>query len=186
MLTGTYEYCGPQRSGKTTLMVRDLKEKVLPRFKADDIFANQPIDIPGIHCVTTSELVEIVFDIMDHPDVRDKVISIDELSQFFMARASWDKDQTRFATGIWQMPKRGILLQYGSNPGNSVDVIIRLGTWVTVVPKYYHGERREDDYIVYGVSWNWDCKLSKGNVLRNVAQYQDLFQSFAPIQSRYG
>ena len=181
MYVGTYEYCGIQRCGKSTLMVKDLKTKLLNEFDPTDVYANFRIFIDGVHCLETMELVEAVFK-MKQDKLRHKVIIFDEAGQFLLAREWGNKEQTKFVSFGWQMPKRDIVMMYASNVGNSADVIMRDATWVTVMPKYFEQARRADDYIMSAVIYNYDCRVVRGIKTMNVAQYQDLFDSFEPIE----
>lgn len=182
IIEGVYEYCGIQRCGKSTMMVKDMVTRLIPvGYMPDDIFANYRIFIPGVHCLSTEQLIAEVFN-MKELKVRHKVISFDEVGQFMLAREYKSKEQTGFVSFAWQMPKRDIVMQYASNVGNSADLILRDATWVTVLPKYFVGASRELDYIESWVSFNYDCRVVMGIVTPGVAQYQALFDSYEPIE----
>jgi hypothetical protein len=182
MLMGIYEYCGIQRCGKTTLMIRDLIEKILTRnFEPTDIYANFRIFIDGVNCLSTEALIEAIFK-MKRDKERHKVLLFDEIGQFLAAREHMNKEQTKLVNFAWQMPKRDIILCYASNVGNSADVILRNATWITVVPRYFFGQTREEDYIKASVIFNYDCRVMRGIIIPGVAKYQAKFDSFEPIE----
>ena len=182
IIEGIYEYSGIQRCGKSTMMVKDLVTKILPAgYKPENVWANFRIKILGINCLETMDLVQAVFDIKSKK-LRDQVIIFDEVGQFMIARGYKDKDQTSFVNFSWQMPKRNIPMLYGSNVGNSADLILRDATWVTILPKYIHGATREEDYIESWVSFNYDRRFLTGIITRNVKIYQDMFDSYEPIE----
>jgi len=164
------------------MMVKDLVTRILPAgYKPENVWANFRIRILGVHCLETMDLVQAVFDMKSRKS-RDQVIMFDEVGQFMVARGYKDKDQTAFVNFGWQMPKRNIIMQYASNVGNSADLILRDATWVTVLPKYFHGATREDDYIESWVAFNYDCRVVQGIVTPGVSRYQELFDSYEPIE----
>ena len=179
---GVNEYCGIQRCGKSTLMVKDLVMKLIPAgYAPGDVYANFRIFVDGVHCLSTEALIEAVFRIKEDKE-RHKVILFDEAGQFLIARGYKDKEQTRFASFAWQMPKRDIVMLYGSNVGNSADVILRDATWLTIMPQYFPGPTREEDYIVSAVIYNYDGRTARGIVTPEVWRYQELFDSYEPIE----
>jgi hypothetical protein len=185
------EYCAPQRQGKSTLMVRDMV-KMLPYYRPEDVFANFVIHIPGVNCLENKDLIDAVFQMKLNKD-RHKIILFDEVGQELRARESMNKRQTEFVTFAWQMPKRDITMLYCSNPGNSADIILRLASAQTVVTHYRKVQMphlpdaqrtldiRKDDYITAGVIFNWDRRGAKF-IIRNVAPFAELFDSWEPIQ----
>lgn len=181
MFIGTYEYCGIQRCGKSTMMVKDLVCKLLNQFAPQDIYTNFRIFIPGVNCMETMALVQAVFK-MKADKLRHKVIIFDEAGQFLLARGYKDKDQTDFVSFAWQMPKRDIVMLYASNIGNSADVILRDATWLTIMPKYHHAPNRADDHIESAIIYNYDCVIAKNIITRGISPIQDLFDTFEPIE----
>ena len=188
IIEGIYEYCGIQRCGKSTMMIKDLVTKIFPAgYKPENTWANFRIFIQGVHCLETMDLVQAVFEIK-RKKLRDQVIIFDEVGQFMVARGFKDKDQTDFVNFGWQMPKRNCPMLYASNVGNSADVILRDATWVTVMPKYYpspgkdfYKVPREEHYIESWVCFNYDCRVVKGIITPGVSRYQELFDSYEPI-----
>jgi len=173
------EYCAPQREGKSTLLVRDVVCKVLPLYRPEDIYSNFPIFIPGINVLENKDLIEAVFE-AKKKKVRHKVFCFDEVGQELRARDSMNKIQTEFVTFAWQMPKRDITLLYCSNPGNSADIILRLATRQTIVPKYHHGVTRDEDYMTVGVIYNYELWIAWWTIW-NLIPFQALFDSEQPI-----
>lgn len=173
------EYCSPQREGKSTLLVRDLVVKLLPVYRPEDVYSNFRIFIPGINHLENKDLVEAVFE-MKRKKLRHKVICFDEVGQELRARESMNRTQIEFVTFAWQMPKRDISLLYCSNPGNSADIILRLATRQTVIPKYHHAPDRIDDYITAGVIYNYELWIAWWRIW-GLTPYQALFDSFEPI-----
>lgn len=179
---GVYEYCGVPRCGKSTMMVKDLVSWVLAngRYDANKVWCNFVVDISGVHCLETEELIEQIFKIKASEE-REHVMIFDEVGQFFMARSYKDRRQTDAVTFAWQIPKRGHILMYGSNVGNSADVILRDATQFTIMPRYFHGDRREDDYIEFALIKNYYGELIRGIRVPHVYRYQELFRSFEAI-----
>jgi len=173
------EYCAPQREGKSTMLVRDLVTKLLPAYRPEDVYSNFKIFIPGINHLENKDLIEAVFEIK-RKKYRHKVICFDEVGQELRAREAMKPIQIEFVTFAWQMPKRDISLLYCSNPGNSADIILRLATRQTIMPKYIHGIRRELDAIRAWVIFNYELKIAEFTVW-NLVPFQNLFDSFAPI-----
>ena len=173
------EYCAPQREGKSTMLVRDLVTKLLPAYRPEDVYSNFRIFIPGINHLENKDLIEAVFEIKKKK-YRHKIICFDEVGQELRARESMNKTQIEFVTFAWQMPKRDISLLYCSNPGNSADIILRLATRQTIMPKYIHGIRRDLDAIRAWVIFNYELKIAEFTVW-NLVPFQNLFDSFAPI-----
>lgn len=179
-MMGVYEYCAPQREGKSTLMMCDLVVKCLPDFAPVDIYANFQVNIDGVNCLTNSGMIDAILQIK-HDRVRHKVLMFDEVGQELKARAYMDKTQTEVVGFAWQMPKMDIILMYCSNPGNSADIIMRDATWQTIITKYNHGQTRELDTITADVIHNYDLKITRGIIVHGVYAVQCLFDSFAPI-----
>ena len=181
-LIGTYEYTGIQRCGKSTVMIHDLTEKVLPAgYQPDDVYANFDVFIEGIHIMENHQLIDQILRIK-RDRLTNKVILFDEMGQELKARAYSDRVQTEVVSFAWQMPKRGIILMYCSNVGNSADVILRDATWITVMPHYLKGATHEKDSISLTVIYNYDCRIQTGLCLPNVHKYQKLFNSWQAIQ----
>lgn len=178
---GIYEYCGVQRCGKSTMMVKDIVNKLLPVYKPEDIVCNFKVFIPGIKMMENEELTEYILEIKRKKE-RHKVICFDEAGQQFMARGYSSKVQTEIVTFCWQMPKRDIVLMYGSNIGNSADIIMRLATWVIVMPKYFINGGVENAYIKSNIIFRLDGRVMRDLITPNVYQYQKLFNSYEPIQ----
>lgn len=172
------EYCAPQREGKSTLLVRDIV-KLTRLYRPEDIIGNFPIFIPGITAVENKDLIDAVFEIK-RKKLRHKIIYFDEVGQELRAREAMNKVQTEFVTFAWQMPKRDITLLYCSNPGNSADIILRLATRQTIMPKYVHGRTRDEDYMRVWVINNYELRISEWRVW-NLVPFQDLFDSDAPV-----
>ena len=181
MIKGIYEYCGIQRCGKSTLMVRDLVEKLLREFKADNVFANFRLLIPGVTALNNSGMLDAIME-TKRKKARDRVFLFDEVGQELKARSYGNSAQTEVVSFAWQMPKRNIVLAYCSNVGNSADIILRDATWQTIMPRYHHAGRWEDDWITARVIFNYDCRVMRGVVVRDVHQYQRLFDSYEPIE----
>lgn len=112
---------------------------------------------------------------------RNIALIFDEVGQFMLARGYKDKRQTEFVKHAWQMPKRGWIMQYASNVGNSADIILRDATWVTICPHYVKGPTHYDDYIRFGVLYQYKRKKVTGLVLRNPWYWQQFFDSDQPI-----
>ena len=180
-MLGIYEYCGIQRCGKSTLMVADLVNKLLGEYQPEDVFSNFRIFIEGINVMSNEALIERILR-MKRDKERNKVIMFDEVGQELKARGYADKTQTEVVNFAWQMPKRGILLMYCSNIGNSADIILRDATWQTIMPRYFPGPERSQDYIEATVIFNYDCRMMRGVRIPGVARYQELFDSWEPIQ----
>ena len=180
-MIGVYEYSGIQRCGKSTLMMCDLVNKLLPEYSASDVYANFTIKIEGVHCMENVELIDEIMR-MKRDKVRHKVIMFDEAGQELKARGYTDKQQTEVVSFAWQMPKRSIVLMYCSNIGNSADIILRDATWQTILPRYFRGAVREDDYILADIIFNYDMRISRWNKISGFQKVQDLFDSLEAIE----
>jgi hypothetical protein len=173
------DYCAPQREGKTTLMVRDTV-KLTHLYRPEDILCNFPLFIPGVVVFEeNADLIDAIFEIK-RKRIRHKLILFDEVGQELRARESMNKRQIEMVTFAWQMPKRDISLLYCSNPGNSADIILRLATRQTLMPKYHHGPTRDDDYMDVAVIYNYELWIANWRVW-GLVPFQKLFDSFAPI-----
>ena len=181
-LRGVYEYCAPQRQGKGTLMMRDLKKKCLETglWQPDQVYANFSVFIPGVHCMKNKTLIETILE-FKRDEVRDKIILFDEIGQELRARSYKEKEQTEVASFVWQMPKMNILLMFASNPGNSADVILRDGAWYTIMPKYHYVNEGRDDYITAHVIDNYGCRILGPYQIPDIREYQELFDSWEPV-----
>lgn len=184
-IEGTYEYCGPPRCGKSTLMMRDLTCKLMSAYAPEDVYANFNIKIPGVHCLENKDLIEAVFQIKRNKE-RHKVILFDEVGQELKARESMNKVQTEYVSFAWQMPKRDIIQLYCSNPGNSADIILRLATCQTIVPSYHkefiNGMRAwEEDWIEAGIIYNYELWVASWTIW-NFWWVQTLFDTKEPIE----
>lgn len=180
---GIHEYCAPQRWGKNTLLQIDLMDKLLTDggFEPDDVHCNFMMFIKGVHCYDTKGLIAAVNDMWAR-NVRHIVIVFDETGQFLIARQSMNKDQTSFVLKAWQMPKRDWVCLYADNPGNSADCILRLATQVTLLPRYFHGLTRDEDFILYDVIWNHDCMFECANRVDGLAWYQQFYDTEAAVE----
>lgn len=183
-----FEYCGIQRTGKTTLMVADDMNKLLnPYFGydyvPDELHCNFWLDIDGVHCWDNEQMKQVLL-IAKREKWQHKIFAVDECSQppLFYARNTADKLQTELVTSIWQMPKQGHTFQYTSNVGNSVDVQQRDATWYTIMPVKYHHfpENREREYIVFRVIAGYDI-WTADYVYKYPALTQRYFDSFRPV-----
>lgn len=181
MIFGIYEYCGIQRCGKSTKMVFDLLTQASKFYGPDDVWANFTVKVDGVHVLETEDLIQRVFDMKRKGEVK-KVILFDECGQFLIARDYRNKEQGDFVRFAWQMPKRGILFQYGSNMGNSADVILRDATWQTIMPRYFHGKVRAEDFIVSRIICNYDMRYVDGVVMPRPDIVQRYFNSREPIE----
>jgi len=162
-------------------MIRDLICKLLPIYGPENVLSNFPIFIPGITCLDNRSLIEAIFEIKRKKE-RHKVILFDEVGQELKARGSaLNKVQTEVVNFAWQMPKRDIILQYCSNPGNSADIILRLAAWQTIMPTYYHAPVRADEYITCAVLYNYELWIAWWTI-RNVAPFQNFFSTTEPIE----
>lgn len=182
MLKGVFEYSGIQRCGKSTLMMADWLTKVVPAgFRPEDTWANFRINVPGVHCMNNAALIEQILR-MKREKIRNQCILFDEVGQELKARSYTDKTQTELVNFAWQMPKRGWVLAYCSNVGNSADIILRLATWQTIMPRYFFGSTRAEDYIVADVIFNYSMRLMRGIKVSGLVGVQGLFDSFEPIE----
>lgn len=177
------EYCGIQRSGKSTLMTLDALRMCLPPYdyKPDEIYANYNINIDGIHCINNEQML-IVLTKAREEKWRHKIFLIDECSQppLFYARNTRDVSQTMLVTSLWQMPKLDCNCFYSSNVGNSVDIQMRDATWYIVLPHYKKGITREEDIIEFCVAHAYECWFSDFT-FKHSHIIQRYFDSFQPI-----
>lgn len=187
---GVYEYSGAARSGKTTLMMGDLMNKLLNKYfyeeyvyRPDEVWANYVVFLDGVNCVNNEKMLWVLNKARAER-WRHKVFMVDECSQppLFYARNSRDDMQTKLVTSLWQMPKLGTTCLYSSNLGNSVDVQMRDATWASILPLSYHHNPEDrsletlDFRVVNGMEvWEQDM------VLLNPAEIQEYFDSFAPV-----
>lgn len=137
---GVYEYIGVQRSGKSTEMTKILLDKILdPNLKnpyqPHEIFCNYYIDIKGINC-GDNEMVCHYMTTAWLNNWKHIVFVVDEASQLFLARNSKDLSQSELCKTVWQMPKKDTVFLYSSNPGKTVDKMLRDGTWTTIVTRW--------------------------------------------------
>lgn len=184
---GIYEYCGIQRTGKTTLMVADLVLKLLNGragydYKPDEVFVNFTIRIDGINCVNNTDMLRILTRAKNER-WRHKVYVVDECSQppLFYARNSRDKLQTELVTSLWQVPKLDSVFLYTSNVGNSVDVQQRDATWFTVMPlKLHRDQTGKPSRIDYRVISGYEMWVQDESLL-TVPEIQSLFDSREPV-----
>lgn len=182
------EYCGIQRTGKSTLMVADLMNKLLNPdwdfgYKPEDVFCNFPLYIDGVHVLNNQRMKDCLLYAKENKWTH-KVFMVDECSQppLFYARNTRDVTQTELVTYLWQVPKLGNTFQYSSNVGNSVDVQQRDATWFTVMPMWYeHSENREEEKIVYRAWHNYEIWEIEEEYLYP-AETQHWFSSFAPVR----
>lgn len=187
---GIYEIFGLQRiSGKTTLMTGITVNRLMnlnletlePRndqegfYKPEDVIVNYPIFIPGIKALTNEEWFETVSKIK-RDGIRHKLILGDELNSILLARNTRDISQAEFAVYVWQMPKMDNMLIWTNNQLTGVDVIIRDGTWNTIMPLYY------GTYLRFTVIHNYGTQTKKGLIYTGVERTQALFDSYAPAK----
>ncbi|MDD5189517.1 MAG: hypothetical protein PHE50_00560 [Dehalococcoidales bacterium] len=183
---GIYEYCGIQRSGKTTLMNADICFKFLNKhdyafaYEPKDIYVNWVMDITGVNCVDNEQMKWVLLKAKKENWIH-KAFFVDECSQIFYARNSRDLNQTELVTSLWQMPKKGTVCGYSSNVGNSVDVQMRDATWYCVLPKYIKGEVRELDKIKFKVAHAYEV-WERDGIFHKPAYVQTIFDSFAPVK----
>lgn len=182
-----YEYCGVQRTGKTTLMVADIMNKVLNpaimSYVPSEVYCNYYLDIDGVNVVDNEKMLWVLTKARLE-GWQHKVFSVDECSQppLFYARNTRDKVQTDLVTSIWQMPKKFCIMQYSSNIGNSVDVQQRDATATVIMPlRYNRNEKRELETIDYRVMnqyerWFYDERY------KYPAETQKYFDSFKPVK----
>lgn len=181
MIQGCYEYCAPPRTGKSTLMVRDICKLIANyNFQPVDVWANFPIFIEGIHCLENKDLIQAMLEMKARKE-RHKIIAFDEAGQELRARESMNKTQIEVVTSAWQFPKRDIILLYGSNPGNSADIILRLATFQTIMPQYIKGPTWKEDRMRVTVLYNYEMRAEQWEVC-NFWIFQTLFNTLAPIQ----
>jgi hypothetical protein len=180
----TYEYCGVQRTGKSTLMNNDIlylmsglmADKYLP----DEVYVNWNLFVEGVHRCSNEQILDVLLK-AKRERWKHKIIAVDEGSQVLKARSYSDKIQTEIVTTIWQMPKKRISFFYSSNPGNTVDIQLRDGTWYIVVPQIYHSFKdRSLDFIDFSVChayeiWENDLTFDKP------AFVQQFFDSYEDI-----
>lgn len=183
-----YEYCGIQRSGKSTLMVADTMNNFLNPYagydyKPDEVYCNFWLDIDGVNCCNNEQMLHVLTKARKEK-WRHKIYIVDECSQppLFYARNSRDTLQTQLVTSLWQMPKLGCQMLYSSNIGNSVDVQMRDATWYSILPiKYYHNPAdRSKEYILYRVVHGYEI-WERDMIYRYPALTQQYFDSFKPI-----
>lgn len=180
-VVGVYEYCGKQRCGKSTLMMCDFVCKIMPYIRIEDVVSNFKIFIRGIKCLDNEGVIEEILRIKRDRE-RNKLIMFDEVGQELKARGYTDKVQTEIVNFAWQMPKRGIVLMYCSNPGNSADIILRKATWQTIMPRYVEGGSREEDYMMVDIIHNYDGEITSGIKVTGFQGVQNLFDSWQPIE----
>jgi len=180
------EYCGIQRSGKTTLMMADLMLKLLVEerfgYERKEVYSNFFIDIPGVNNLDNEGLLWTLEKAKDQAWMH-KVFLIDECSQppMLYARNSRSELQTKIVTSAWQIPKKFSTILYSSNPGNSVDVQLRDATQLCLMMMGY--ERNSDrklEAVNFRVihaweQWQYDLRFS------DPAGIQDYFDSFKPV-----
>lgn len=180
-IEGIYEYWQIQREGKTTLMMRDmLRLNTFHGFEWPRFHTNFRVYIPGVNSYHSRDLLQRIAQA-----IRDKethlVFVFDELGQFLGARTYMQEFQTEIANDLWQFPKRDLIFMYSDNIGLSADKVIRLATWESIMPHYYHGPTREEDYIVADVIKNYQREIVRGIVIPYVWLYQRLFNTREPI-----
>lgn len=182
-IEGLYEYCGKQRSGKSTLMVRDCVKKLVAvgPWKMSDVYCNFTVFHPEVHCLENKALLRTIME-FKAKDVRDKIIMLDEAGQELKARGYMDKEQTEVVSFCWQMPKMNIVLLWCSNPGNSGDVILRDATGHTVMPQYHEGRTRAEDYITAHIIDNYGCTIQSGIYIPDIHEYQEMFDTLEPVR----
>lgn len=163
-------------------MVGDVKDKLIDtrEFEWSDVHTNFRIFADGVHCYSNEGLKEAIRKIK-RDKIRHQILIFDEVGQELMARGYMSKEQSELCAFAWQGPKRDIIWMFASNPGNSADVILRDAAWQSIMPRYFFGETHEDDYIVSDIIHNYECRISRGIVRLGVSRYQEMFDSFEPI-----
>ena len=141
-------------------------------YRPEDVIVNYPIFIPGIKALDDEQWMYAVTKVQKEK-LYHKLIIGDELNSILLARNSRDISQADFANFVWKMPKRDCLLLYTNNMITGVDLIIRDGTWCTILP---HGC---DDYIEYCVIHNYEMRTDEGLRFTGVKQIQELFDSYS-------
>lgn len=189
LVGGIYEYSGKARIGKSTLMIADCVLKLLNRsflgawaYVPSEVYSNLWFDIDGIHYHHSEDMLGVLTRARKERWVH-KVYIVDECSQppLFYARNTRDKLQTDLVTSLWQMPKLGCHMLYGSNLGNSVDIQQSHATWYSILPyKYIHGEIRCKDLIKFVVCNSRDLEKRK-MVFHRPDIIQSIFNSFKPV-----
>lgn len=183
-----HEFVGPQRSGKTTLevaivlllLIKDIPDK-FRRIHPEDTWWNFPVDINGCNCTDTEGLLWVMGKVKDGL-WRNKVIIFGESSQKLYARNYKDKLQTEIASSIWQFPKKNCPVYYESNPGSTVDVLIRDGTAFTQTCKYeYDYLPREEQKIHFDVISNYECWVNEDVFFLYPAWIQQFFDSYGAV-----
>lgn len=177
---GIYEYCGIQRCGKSTKMMYDLVVKLGKHFKPEDCISNFMIFIEGIEVYNNEDLLQRIVDMKNRKETH-KVVLYDECGQSLMARGYKKEIQTEIVSFAWQFPKRDLIWLYGSNIGNSTDIILRDATWVSVMPHYFSGETRDKDYIISDIIFNYDARVIRGVVTHGVCVVQEYYDTEEPI-----
>jgi hypothetical protein len=191
------EYCGRQRTGKSTIMTADIMTKVIgldvPGFKLPDgmvpyyyprekVFVNYQLDIKGVNCYDNEHMLWWLTKAR-RERITGIAVFIDEASQppLFYARNSRDTLQTELVTSLWQMPKKKFVFGYTSNIGNSCDVQMRDATWITVYFKDVHSKLFvPGDVIRYRVIFNYEMMCCDG-ILTNPWYFHQFFNSAQPI-----
>jgi hypothetical protein len=185
LYTGVYEYCGPQRCGKNTLMTADLVFKVRKRFPWVKVYTNSSlIGLGNVVTLNSQALGLEILAIKDRHET-DIVIIFDELGQELGARSFDSKTQTKIVNFAWQMPKRRILFMYSDNLGNSADVVLRLATWFVIMPKFIRANPISDSEITVNVidciGWSGQQQILKGTVVKNLPAVWPYFDSDLPV-----
>lgn len=184
---GIYEYCGVQRTGKTTLMVADLLCKLLNPYagydyKPSEVYANFTIKVDGINCINNQAMLQVLMRAKNEK-WRHKIYVIDECSQppLFYARNTRDRLQTELVTSLWQVPKLDSVVLYSCNIGNSVDIQQRDATWFTVMPmKIYRDREGLPCKIDYRVISGYELWYQDYTFLA-VREIQKMFDSREPV-----
>lgn len=184
----TYEYSGPPRTGKSTLMVADIIRLLNPTlfndyYSPDEVYCNFPLYIPGVHCFNNDNMLKVLLKARKEKWTH-KVIAIDECSQppLFYARGYKDDTQTQLVTAFWQMPKLRCMSLISSNVGNSIDVQMRDATIYEVLPiRYIHNPQdRTKEFIIFRIVHNYEI-WTTDYILKNPYDIQKYFDSSRPV-----
>ena len=188
---GIYEIFGLQRKAyKTTLMTGLVIDKYMdysiwtlePKgnsgywYKPEDIVINYPIFIEGIKSLDNEHWIFEVTRIK-RQGIRHKLIVGDELNSILLSRNTRDMTQAEFAVYVWQMPKMDCNLLWTNNQLTGVDLIIRDGTWNTLMPIGYPDE----NLIRFAHIHNYGNPNipPERRVYNDVKRTQELFDSYA-------
>jgi hypothetical protein len=145
-------------------------------YKPEDIIVNYPIYIDGIKPLDNEHWMWEVTRIKQQK-LYHKLILGDELNSILLCRNTRDMTQAQFAVFVWQMPKMDCILIWTNNQITGTDVIIRDGTWNTIMPIGYP----EQNCIKFNVIHNYGTRVTRGLRFNDVKRIQELFDSYSPV-----